>query len=77
MARRSNELNFLQNMSTPAEGTNHRLTPQFVPCFVPFRPQTRTNPQNLPPKRRLEIAIEVKPGAELPSPVEIIHTAQD
>ena len=70
MARKLNELNLLQEMEGHVEVTNRRLTPQFVPCFVPFQPQ----PRIYPPKRRLEIAIEVKPDAESPLPVKIIHT---
>jgi len=73
MARKLNELNLQQTMSTPAEGTNRQPTPQFVPCFVPFQPQPRV----YPPKRRLEIAIEVKSGTEIPNPVKIIHTVQE
>ncbi len=73
MARKLSELKFLQEMGGPAEVTNRRLNSQFVPCFVPFQPQTKI----YPPRRRLEIAIEVKPGAEVPSPVKIIHTVQD
>jgi len=70
MARKLNELTLLQEIGAPAEGTTGRPTPQFVPCFVPFQPQPRV----YPPKRRLEIAIEVKPEAEIPNPVKIIHT---
>lgn len=70
MARKLNELKLLQEMEGHVEVTNRRLTPQFVPCFVPFQPQ----PRNYPLKRRLEIAIEVKPDAEAPRPIKIIHT---
>jgi hypothetical protein len=73
MARKLNELNLLEEMRGQPESLNPRLTPQFVPCFVPFRPQPRIHP----PKRRLEIAIEVKPDTadtEEPSPVKIMHT---
>jgi hypothetical protein len=69
MARKLNELKFLQEMEGHAEITNRRPTPQFAPCFVPFQPQTRI----YPPKRRLEIAIEVKPDTETPRTVKIIH----
>lgn len=70
MARKLNELKFMQEMEGQAEITHRRLTPQFVPCFVPFQPQ----PRIYPPRHRLEIAIEVKPDAEDPSPVKITHT---
>jgi hypothetical protein len=70
MARKLNELKFQQEMEGRVEVNNRRLTPQFVPCFVPFQPQPGIYPQ----KRRLEIAIEVKPDVEAPRPVKIIHT---
>jgi hypothetical protein len=73
MARKLNELRFQQEMEGHVEVNNRRLTPQFVPCFVPFQPQ----PRIYPPKRRLEIAIEVKPDAEPPRPIKIIHTVLD
>ena len=70
MARKLNEFKHLQEMEGHAEVNYRRLTPQFVPCFVPFQPQ----PRIYPPKRRLEIAIEVKPDAEATLPIKIIHT---
>ena len=70
MARILNDLNLLQETKGYAEMSSHRLTPHFVPCFVPLQPQ----PRAFPPKRRLEIAIEVKPEPDLPDPVKIIHT---
>jgi hypothetical protein len=70
MARKLNELKFLQETGGHAEVTNPRLASQFVPCFVPFQPQ----PKIYSPKRRLEIAIEVKPDVEIPNPVKIIHS---
>jgi len=70
MARKLNELKSRQELRGQVEVSNHRLASQFVPCFVPFQPLTK----NYPPKRRLEIAIEVKPGTEVPHPVKIIHT---
>jgi hypothetical protein len=70
MARIMNELKFPEGIGRHVEVTNRRLTPQLAPYLVPFQPQTRI----YPPKRRLEIAIEVKTGAEVPYPVKIIHT---
>jgi hypothetical protein len=70
MARIMNDLKFPQEIGGHVEVTNRRLTPQLAPYLVPFQPQARI----YPPRRRLEIAIEVKPGAELPYPVKITHT---
>jgi hypothetical protein len=73
MARKLNELKLLQGIDGYVEVSNRLPTPQFVPCFVPFQPQ----PRIYPPKRRLEIAIEVKPDAEAPLPIKITHTASN
>ena len=70
MARKMNELKFPQEIGGHVEVTNRRLTSQLVPYWVPFQSQKKI----YPPKRRLEIAIEVKPGAEVPYPIKIIHT---
>lgn len=70
MARKLNELNSLQLVEGQIETANRRLSPQFVPCFVPSQPQPRV----YPPRRRLEIAIEVKRDTEESSPVKITHT---
>ena len=70
MARKMNDLKFPQEIGGYVEVTNRRLTPQLAPYLVPFQPQ----PKIYPPRRRLEIAIEVKIGAEVPHPVKIIHT---
>jgi hypothetical protein len=70
MARKLNELKFMEETGRHAEGANHRQTSQFVPCFVPIQPQ----PRIYPPKRRLEIAIEVKPSTEIPNPVKITYS---
>jgi hypothetical protein len=73
MARKLNELKSLQELDGYAEVTSRQQTPQFVPCFIPFQPQPRLYPS----KRRLEIAIEVKPDTEASEPVKIIHTVLD
>jgi len=73
MARKLNELKYLQDPVGHNQINDRRSNPQFVPCYVPFQPQ----PRAYPPKRRLEIAIEVRPDVEIPSPVKITHTAQD
>jgi hypothetical protein len=70
MARKMNGLGFSQETGGQADATNRRSALQVAPYLVPFHPQTRIQP----PKRRLEIAIEVKTGPEVPSPVKIIHT---
>jgi hypothetical protein len=70
MARKLNELKFIHDTGGHAEASNYRLTSQFVPCYVPFQPQSKV----YPPKRRLEIAIEVKPDTEAPNPIKIIHS---
>ena len=70
MARKMNELRFSQEIGGQVEVTNRRSALQMAPYLVPFHSPTRIHP----PKRRLEIAIEVKPGVEIPSPVKITHT---
>jgi hypothetical protein len=71
MARKMNELKFSNGIEGQAEVTNRRSALQVAPCLVPFHSQTKIIQQ---PKRRLEIAIELKPGTEVPFPVKIIHT---
>jgi hypothetical protein len=70
MARKMNELNFAQEMGGHTEVTSRQSALQVAPYLVPIHSQTRIQP----PKRRLEIAIEVKTSAEAPSPVKITHT---
>jgi hypothetical protein len=72
MARKINEPGFSAGIGGQPEIHNHRPILQVTPFLVP----NHLPPRNQPPKRRLEIAIEVKPGAEVPSPVKIIHTVQ-
>jgi hypothetical protein len=70
MAKKMNALNFAQEMGGHAEVTNRRSVLQVAPYLLPIHSQTRIQP----PKRRMEIAIEVKTSAEAPSPVKITHT---
>ena len=69
MARKASELEFLQEVGGQVEVTNPRPALQVAPYLAPFHSPKK----NYPPKRRLEIAIEVKTGSELPHPVKIIH----
>ena len=70
MARKMTAPTHSQEFGELAEITNRRPAPQMMPYLVPFQPQTRIHP----PRRRLEIAIEVKNPADIPSSVKIIHT---
>jgi hypothetical protein len=70
MAKKMNELKFPQGIGGQAEVTHRRPALQVAPYLAPFHSPTKVNP----PKRRLEIAIEVKTGAEVPHPVKIVHT---
>ena len=73
MARIFNEPKSQHQLDGRFETTLRRSPLQMVPCLVPVQPHNRV----YPPRRRLEIAIEVKPDFEMPSPVKIIHTVQD
>jgi len=70
MARKMCELRFSQETGGQVEVTSRRSVLQVAPYLVPFHSQTKIQP----PKRRLEIVIEVKTGADVPHPVKIIHT---
>ena len=69
MAKKMSALKYSPEFGGQVEVTNRRPASQMMPYLVPFQPQ----PKNYPPKRRLEIAIEVKAEAEVSSPVKIIH----
>jgi hypothetical protein len=71
MARKMNALKLAQEVRGPAEVTNRRLAPQVVPYLVQPRLQTL---KISPPKRRMQLAIEIEMRAEIPGPVKIIHT---
>jgi len=69
MARKMTAQQYAQDFGEPAETANRRPIPQMMPYLVPFQPQTKIHQ----PKRRLEIAIEVKSNTDDPYPVKIIH----
>jgi hypothetical protein len=71
MARKMNALRLSQVVCGQTEVTNRRLAPQMAaylmqPCLQPVKIS--------PPKRRMQIAIEIEMRAEVSSPVKIIHT---
>ena len=71
MARKMNALKLSQEVRGQTEVTNRRLAPQVVPYLVPPHLQ----PLKIsPPKRRMQIAIEIEMRAEISGPVKIIHT---
>ena len=71
MARKMNALKLSQEVRGQAEGTNRRLARQVVPYLMPPHVQ----PFKIsPPKRRMQIAIEIEMRAEISGPVKIIHT---
>ena len=71
MARIMNALKPSQEVRGQTEVTNRRLAPQVVPYLVQPRLQTL---KISPPKRRMQLAIEIEMRAEIPGPVKIIHT---
>jgi len=73
MARKMNESKFSQGIGGQVEVTHRRPALQVAPYLVPFHSPKKSNPI-YPPKRQLEIAIEVKTGVEVPHSVKIIHT---
>ena len=71
MARKMNALKLSQEVRGHTEVTNRRLAPQVG------RHQIRHHLQPVkisPPKRRMQIAIEIEMRAEISGPVKIIHT---
>jgi hypothetical protein len=70
MARKMSELKSPPEIGGQAEVTNRRPALPVTPYLAPFHSPTKV----YPPKRRLEIAIEVKTGPEVPYPVKIIHS---
>jgi hypothetical protein len=71
MARKINALILAQEVRGQTEVTNRRLAPQVAAYLI--QPHTQTVKIS-PPKRRMQIAIEVEMRAEIPDPVKIIHT---
>jgi hypothetical protein len=71
MARKMNALKPSQEVRGQTEVTNRRLAPQVVPYLM----QPYLQPFKIsPPKRRMQIAIEIEMRAEISGPVKIIHT---
>jgi hypothetical protein len=71
MARKINALILSQEVRGQTEVTNRRLAPQVAAYLIQPHMQTV---KISPPKRRMQIAIEVEMRAEIPDPVKIIHT---
>jgi hypothetical protein len=71
MARKMNALKLSQEIRGQTEVTNRRLAPQMAPYLMQPRLQTL---KISPPKRRMQLAIEIEMRAEIPGPVKIIHT---
>ncbi len=71
MARKMNALKLSQEVRGQTEVINRRLAPQVVPYLL----QPHMQPYKIsPPKRRMQLAIEVEMRAETCDPVKIIHT---
>ena len=70
MARKMNAVKLSREVRGQAEVNNHRLAPQVGPYVIPHHPQTL---RISPPKRRMQVAIEIEMRAEIPDPVKIIH----
>jgi hypothetical protein len=71
MARKMNALKLSPEVGWQTELTNRRLASQVVPYLVPPYLQTV---KISPPRRRMQIAIEIEVRAEISGPVKIIHT---
>jgi hypothetical protein len=72
MAKKTNGMKFEQEIRGQAAVTNHQSASQVALYLKPPHLQAL---KVLPPKPRLQIAIEIDTRVEVPSPVEIIHTA--
>ena len=71
MARIINALKLSQEVRGQTEVTNRRLAPQVVPYLMPPHLQPF---KFYPPRRRMQIAIEIEMRDEITGPVKIIHT---
>jgi hypothetical protein len=71
MARKMNALRLSQEVRGQSEVTNRRLAPPVVPYLMQPHLQTL---KISPPRRRMQIAIEIEMLAEISGPVKIIHT---
>ncbi len=70
MARKMNALKLSQGVCGQTEVTNRRLAPQMAAYLI----QPHLQPVKIsPPKRRMQIAIEIEMRDEIPGPVKIIH----
>ena len=71
MARKMNAFKLSQEGRGQADVNNRRLVSQVVPYLMQPHMQTL---KISPPKRRMQIAIEIEMRAETCDPVKIIHT---
>ena len=71
MARIIDALKLSQEVCGQTEVTNRRLAPQVVPYLMQPHLQTL---KISPPRRRMQLAIEIEMRAEISGPVKIIHT---
>ena len=70
MARKMNALRLSQQVCGQTEVTNRRLAPQMAAYLM----QPNLQPVKIsPPRRRMQIAIEIEMRAEISGPVKIIH----
>ncbi len=71
MARKMNALKLSQEGRGQTEVNNRRLAPQMAAYLIqPHLPTLKISP----PKRRMQIAIEIEMRTEIPGPVKIIHS---
>ena len=70
MARKINVQKLSQAIRGQAEGTNRRPAPHVTPYLMQLQTQKM---KVSPPKRRMQLAIEVEMHTEVPGPVKIIH----
>ena len=71
MARKMNALKLSQEVRGQTEVTNRRLAPQVAAYLMQPHLQTL---KISPPKRRMQVAIEIEMRVEIPGSVKIIHT---
>jgi hypothetical protein len=70
MARKMNALRLSKEVCGQTEVTNRRLAPQMAAYLIQPHMQTV---KISPPKRRMQIAIEIEMRDEIAGPVKIIH----
>jgi hypothetical protein len=71
MARKMNALKLSPEGRGQTEVNNRRLAPQMAAYLIQPHMQTL---KIAPPKRRMQVAIEIEMRAETCDPVKIIHT---